>query len=39
MSWRRGFREMRQTVCTKYRLFFDCAGKLAPIVGDMVKAY
>lgn len=32
-----GFREMWQPVYPKYRLFFDCAAKLAPIVSDMIK--
>ncbi len=32
-----GFPEMWQPVYTKYRLFFDCAAKLAPIVSDMIK--
>jgi Family of unknown function (DUF5677) len=33
-----GFPEMWQPVYTKYRLFFDCATKLAPIISDMIKA-
>jgi hypothetical protein len=32
-----GFPEMWQPVYTKYRLFFECATKLAPIVSEMVK--
>lgn len=33
-----GFPEFWQPVYTKYRLFFDCAANLAPIVSDMMKA-
>src|SRR6266851_5391482 len=33
-----GFPEFWQPVYTKYRLFFDCAAKLAPIVSDMIRA-
>lgn len=32
-----GFREFWQPVYDKYRGFFDCALKLAPIVSDMIK--
>ena len=33
-----GFPEFWQPVYTKYRLFFDFAAKLAPIVSDMIRA-
>ncbi|GEM_PF-2726603 len=33
-----GFPEFWQPVYTKYKLFFDCAAKLAPIVSDMIRA-
>ena len=33
-----GFPEFWQPVYTRYRLFFDCAAKLAPIVSDMIRA-
>ena len=33
-----GFPEMWEPVYQKYRLFFECAAKLAPIVSDMIKA-
>jgi hypothetical protein len=32
-----GFPEMCQPVYEKYKLFFDCAHKLQPIVSDMMK--
>ena len=32
-----GFPEMWGPVYTKYHLFFECAGRLAPIVSDMMK--
>jgi hypothetical protein len=32
-----GFSDMWQPVYEKYRLFFECADKLAPIVSDMIK--
>ncbi len=33
-----GFPEVWKPVYQKYRLFFECAAKLAPIVSDMIKA-